>query len=120
MCLQGSNPKYDNHSGGDKLGRDAKQLLKGFVDACKLDAWVFCHLTSYTAKMIRQFRSLLGATLSFSAQHTQNRILLECACKVSAALNSIELDTSQQMVAPYSCAFDPRSKLSLQRRRQWV
>ena len=66
-CLQGSNPKYDAHCGGDKLGREPAALLRGFAAACRLDAWVFCHLTSYTAKMVQRFKELLGALHAHSA-----------------------------------------------------
>ena len=52
---------YDDHyPGGDKLGRDPVQLLEGVACACKLDAWVFCHLNSTTKQMIQQFKLLLG------------------------------------------------------------
>ena len=70
-ALQGTNPKYDSHSGGDKLGRDPAQLLKTLVDTCKLDAWVFCHLTSYTVRAPTG-SSLLQAVCAVPADYLQH------------------------------------------------
>ena len=53
-------PKNDHYLSGDKLGRDAAELLRQLAEDCKLDTYMFCHLTEWTQKMVDRFKDLLG------------------------------------------------------------
>lgn len=50
----------DSHIGGDLHGRDAAKLLLELAEGCRLDTYLFCHLTQHTQKMICRFQELLG------------------------------------------------------------
>lgn len=50
----------DKYPDGDKLGRDAGELLLHLAETCKLDRYIFCHLSAMTKKMIQRFQQLLG------------------------------------------------------------
>lgn len=53
-------PRNDHYLGGDKLGRNAAELLRQLAEDCRLDTYLFCHLNDLTKKMIKRFRELLG------------------------------------------------------------
>lgn len=69
----------DDYPGGDKLGRDPIKLLLDVVQGCRLDTWVFCHLTGLTAKMMRQFKALLGALCHHNGP-CRAHTLASCPC----------------------------------------
>ena len=69
-------PKNDRYLGGDKLGRDAAELLRQLAEDCKLDTYLFCHLTEWTQKMVDRFRDLLGESqpASLAVLHCMSRL----------------------------------------------
>ena len=65
----------DDYPGGDKYGRQGAVLLQQLAEGCRLDAYLFCHLTQYTKQMVTVFQELLGRLLISSS--------LTLACKLS-------------------------------------
>ena len=51
---------YDRYPSGDPWGRKAAHLLRRLAEGCKLDAYLFCHLTEHTQKMVKRFKEQLG------------------------------------------------------------
>ena len=64
----GHDVRHDRYSAGDKQGRKADVLLRHLAEGCKLDVYLFCHLTEHTKTMLKRFHELLGATF----RHVQN------------------------------------------------
>lgn len=54
------HPGFDDYPAGDRKGRDASKILRKLQRDAQISAWLFCHLTKSTYKMVARFKQILG------------------------------------------------------------